>query len=98
MECRHDAPGMLRCRRQGDNCMFWRRFAVLLAVLLTAMVSLAGVTNSVQASGQASPNGALLPAPKEGPKVILGETSIDGPAIAVTDRPATVLAWTGTDR
>ena len=68
--------------------------AVALIVLLTAMVSLAGVTNSAQAS----PNGALLPAPKEGPKVILSETSIDGPAIMATYHPDTVLAWTGTDR
>ena len=73
--------------------MFWRRSLVTLIVLLAALVSLAGATNSAQAS----PNGTLLPAPKEGPKVTLGDTSIDGPAIVTTYRPATVLAWTGTD-
>jgi hypothetical protein len=35
--------------------------------------------------------------PKEGAKVILGDTSIDGPAIVATDSPATALAWVGTD-
>lgn len=74
--------------------MFWRRIAVALIVLLTAMVSFAGTANGAQAS----PHGPLLPAPKEGPKVILSETSIDGPAIVATYHPDTVLAWTGTDR
>lgn len=60
--------------------MFWRRVAVVLIVLLAAMVSFTGATNSAQAS----PHGPLLPAPKEGPKVILSETSIDGPAIVAT--------------
>jgi hypothetical protein len=35
--------------------------------------------------------------PAEGAKVTLDDTSIDGPAIAATYAPATVLAWTGTD-
>ena len=74
--------------------MFRRRFAVTLIVLLTAMVSLVGATNSMQAS----PKGALMPPPKEGPKVILSETSMDGPAIVQTYHPDTVLAWTGTDK
>ena len=34
---------------------------------------------------------------KEGTKVTLADTSIDGPAIMRTYSPATVLAWTGTD-
>lgn len=35
--------------------------------------------------------------PKEGPKVTLGDTSIDGPAIVATYHPATALAWAGAD-
>jgi hypothetical protein len=57
--------------------MFWRRIAVALIVLLTAMVSFAGATNSAQAS----PHGPLYPAPKEGPKVILSETSLSVPPL-----------------
>lgn len=74
--------------------MSWRRCLITLAVLLTGMLSLASLTNIARAT----PNPTfVLPPPKEGPKEILSDTSIDGPAIATTDRPATVLAWTGTD-
>jgi hypothetical protein len=73
--------------------MHWRRFLSTLAVLLTMVVSLAGVTNLAQAS----PLTTFSP-PKEGTKVILGEQSIDGPAIETVGYPKTVvLAWTGTD-
>lgn len=72
--------------------MTWRRSMVTLIVLLTALVSLVGLTNIAQAT----PNSAFV-VPKEGPKVILGDTSIDGPAMVTTYRPNTVLAWTGTD-
>lgn len=71
--------------------MFWRRSLVTLAILLTALVSFVGLTTTVHATSSVS-----VP-PKEGPKVILGDTSIDGPAIMTTNRPATALAWTGTD-
>src|SRR6476661_7751024 len=70
MERHYGVPGAVRRRRQEGNPMFWRRIAVALIVLLTAMVSFAGSANSAQAS----PHGPLLPAPKEGPKVILSET------------------------
>lgn len=72
--------------------MRWHRFVPVLVVLLTTVVSLAGVTNLAQAS----PSATFSP-PKEGAKVTLGDTSIDGPAISATYAPATVLAWTGTD-
>jgi hypothetical protein len=41
--------------------------------------------------------GVVYGPPAEGAKVILGDTSIDGPAIARTYSPKTMLAWTGTD-
>lgn len=72
--------------------MSWRRFIATFTVLFTAIVMLAGVTNGAHASPQTT-----FPPPKEGPKVILADTSIDGPAIATTYHPETVLAWTGTD-
>ena len=72
--------------------MSWRRFAITLIALLTAVVSLVGVTDLAHASPQAT-----FGPPKEGTKVTLADTSIDGPAIMRTYSPATVLAWTGTD-
>lgn len=67
------------------------RSLTTLVVLLTAMVMLLGMTNIAQAAPSA------LGVPKLTAKVILADTSIDGPAIMRTDAPATVLAWTGTD-
>lgn len=72
--------------------MFWRRFAITTIASLTALVSLVSVTNLAHASPAAT-----FGPPTEGAKVILDETSIDGPAIMATYAPATVLAWTGTD-
>ncbi len=71
--------------------MSWRRSLVTLTVLLTALVSLVGLTTTVHATSSVS-----VP-PKEGPKVVLGDTSIDGPANITTYQPHTALAWTGTD-
>jgi hypothetical protein len=71
--------------------MHWRRFFPMLAALLIAVMGLAGVTNLAFAS----PHTTFSP-PREGTKVILGETSIDGPAIGRFYSQA-VLAWTGTD-
>jgi hypothetical protein len=71
--------------------MSWRRVVLSLLVLVSAVVSLVGVTNVVNASPQAT-----YGAPKEGAKVILADTSIDGPAIAWAS-PGTFIAWTGTD-
>ncbi len=86
---------------------FWGRFVLpvpLLAVVLTVMVCFWGITSVAQAAPKApSPaRGLHTPAatfspPKEGAKVTLGETSIDGPAITATYAPATALAWAGTD-
>ncbi len=67
------------------------RSVTTLVVLLTAMVMLLGMTNIAQAAPSA------LGVPKLTTKVILADTSIDGPAIMRTDAPATLLAWTGTD-
>lgn len=72
--------------------MRWRRMLPALAVLITTLVSLVGATTFVQASPSAG-----YSAPKEGAKVTLGETSIDGPAITAAPGVGTVLAWTGTD-
>lgn len=72
--------------------MSWRRLAATVLVSLTTVLSLAGMSNVVQASPQAT-----YGAPKEGTKITLADTSIDGPAITTTYSPATALAWTGTD-
>lgn len=71
--------------------MSWRRFVVALFVLLTA-VGISLGPNLAHAAPQAT-----FGPPKEGTKVILADTSIDGPAIMNTYRASTVLAWTGTD-
>jgi hypothetical protein len=76
--------------------MLWHRFARASAVLfatLAAVISLASMTATAHA---AAPRLASA-TPSEGTKVVLGDTSIDGPALATTYTPHTVLAWTGTD-
>jgi hypothetical protein len=72
--------------------MNWRRLLISLVVLCGAAMSLVGVTNLAQAA----PRVATLSPLQEQAKVVLGETSIDGPAIASMGN-GTVLAWTGTD-
>ena len=72
--------------------MSWRRLAATVLVSLTTVLSLVGMSNVVQASPQAA-----YGAPKEGTKITLADTSIDGPAITTTYGSATALAWTGTD-
>ena len=72
--------------------MSWRRLLLTLAASLTILMSVVGLSNVAHAN----PNPVSVP-PKEGPKVVLGDTSIDGPAILTTYQPATALAWTGTD-
>lgn len=73
--------------------MPWRRVAITLITLLTAVVSLVGVTTLAHASPQV-PFGP----PREIARVTLAQTSIDGPAIMRTYSPETVIAWTGTDK
>jgi len=75
--------------------MYWRRFIITLLVLLGAAVIMIGVTTVAQAS----PRTASFSPPQEGTKVMLGDTSIDGPAIANMGGlgGGVVLAWTGTD-
>lgn len=68
------------------------RITITLIVVLVAVVSLTGMANLAYASPQAT-----YGTPNEGTKLVLGDTSIDGPAIMRTYQPATVLAWTGTD-
>jgi hypothetical protein len=72
--------------------MYWRRFLIVVVMLCGAVLSLVGVTNLAQAS----PRSASFTVPQESTKVVLGDTSIDGPAIASMGNGA-VLAWTGTD-
>jgi hypothetical protein len=72
--------------------MHWRRLLITLFALCGAVVSLVGVGNLAHAS----PRIATFTVPQEQTKVVLGDTSIDGPAIATMGN-GTVLAWTGTD-
>jgi hypothetical protein len=72
--------------------MFWHRLIGLSIVVLTAMTGLVGMSGIAQASPRVA-----FGQPTEGTKVILDDTSIDGPAIVTTYAPATALAWTGTD-
>ncbi len=72
--------------------MSWRRLAITLIALLTAVVSLTGVASLAYAAPQAT-----FGPPMEGTKVTLADTSIDGPALMRTYSPATVIAWTGRD-
>jgi hypothetical protein len=70
-------------------------------LILVAAVSVGNAMTLTQAFAHASltTHAASAPfgAPTEGAKVILADTSIDGPAIMTTYAPATALAWTGTD-
>lgn len=72
--------------------MLRRRIAITAIALFTMVVSLAGATTLAQAAPA-----TVYGVPSEGAKVTLDEMSIDGPALAATYAPATVLAWTGTD-
>ena len=73
--------------------MSWRRLFMTGIALLVAAISLVGMSHIAAAAPQAT-----FGPPKEGTKVVLGDTSIDGPAIVTTnDAPATAIAWTGTD-
>ena len=72
--------------------MSWRRLGGAFIVLLTVVASMVGVTNVAHAAPRTT-----FGQPSEGTKVILDETSIDGPAIMTMYQPATALAWTGTD-
>jgi hypothetical protein len=72
--------------------MHWRRLLITLLALGGALVSLVGVSNLAHAS----PRIATFTVPHEQTKVVLGDTSIDGPALATMGN-GTVLAWTGTD-
>lgn len=74
--------------------MSWRRIVITLLALLSVGAGLVGVTTGAQASPQAPQ--ATYGAPKEGAKVILNETSSDGPAIA-SAYPGDIIAWAGTD-
>lgn len=73
--------------------MSWRRAAITAIATFTALVALASATTFASAAGSQATYGA----PKEGAKVTLADTSIDGPAIMATYSPATVIAWSGTD-
>jgi hypothetical protein len=77
-----------------------RLVIVLTVVALFAFgVSLAGMPGTAQAASQSSTRANFGP-PTEGTKVVLAETSIDGPGFwtnAVTT-PKAILAWTGTDK
>ncbi|HEX9037531.1 MAG TPA: hypothetical protein VF808_11130 [Ktedonobacterales bacterium] len=72
--------------------MLWRRFAMTGLALGAALLTLI----SASSLAHAAPSATYGP-PKEGTKVVLADTSIDGPAIMATYAPETVLAWTGTD-
>lgn len=73
--------------------MSWRRFVRIGTVVFTAVMCLMlGTTNFAHAAPKVT-----YGKPTEGSKVILDELSIDGPAIAVTYSPQTIIAWTGTD-
>jgi hypothetical protein len=71
--------------------MSWRRVTLSVIALIAALIGLIGIATSALAAPSATG------APKEGAKVTLSQTSIDGPAIMATYGLATVLAWTGTD-
>ncbi len=74
--------------------MSWRRGVITLLMLVSTAVSLVGLAHVTQAAPQAPQ--LTFGAPKEGAKMTLNETSIDGPAIA-WEYPGAVIAWTGTD-
>jgi hypothetical protein len=72
--------------------MHRRRLLITFLALCGAVVSLVGVSNLAHAA----PRIATFTVPQEQTKVVLADTSIDGPAIATMGN-GTVLAWTGTD-
>jgi hypothetical protein len=69
-----------------------RQVVTTLIVLLTAIVGLIGTAINADAAPRITSG-----PPREATKVILGDTSIDGPAITSLYAPATLLAWTGDD-
>jgi hypothetical protein len=74
--------------------MQWRRCILTLVALLAAVVGLIGTATSARASSQ-----VVYGPPTEGTKVMLGDTSIDGPGFwtSPSATPRAILAWTGTD-
>ncbi len=64
--------------------MSWRRLGGAFIVLLTIVASMVGMTHVAHAAPRIT-----FGQPTEGTKVILDETSIDGPAIMTTYAPAT---------
>lgn len=78
--------------------MSWHRLVTTLVILLAAVgLGLGTNLSSVSAHTLQAPrmSQATFGPPKEGTKAILGDMSIDGPAIApMGQNPACVLAWT----
>ncbi|HEX8033678.1 MAG TPA: glycoside hydrolase family 3 N-terminal domain-containing protein, partial [Ktedonobacterales bacterium] len=80
-----------------------RTLTVVLAMLLASLVSLAHLPAAGSAASAAS--AAAAGAPTVTNKVVMGDTSVDGPALwtnnpaagAPAGSPAAVLGWTGTD-
>ncbi len=70
--------------------MRWLRLMAVFGLLVA--LSLVGGIGGVSAAPATS-----YSSPHEGAKVVLADSSIDGPAIVTTYQPQTVLAWTGTD-
>ncbi len=75
-----------------------RRLAILFITLLALLVGM-GITATAGWPGATAWAAAQQPqsVPRIGSKIVLGETSIDGPALATTYAPQTVIAWAGTD-
>jgi hypothetical protein len=69
----------------------------LFATFVAALAIAAGLFGGSTARAAPGRPAVVFGPPTEGTKVILNDTSIDGPAISATYAPATVLAWTGTD-
>ncbi len=80
------------------HSVFRHQAIVSLIVLLALVVSLISLFGSSGARVHASASAALN-APTEGPKLTLGQTSIDGPALWTASAGAVraVMSWTGTD-
>lgn len=68
-----------------------KRLMIVFAGLVAILVGLTG--------GMTAANATVFGPPTEGSKVVLGETSIDGPAFWTNSYgvPKAILAWTGTD-
>jgi hypothetical protein len=77
------------------------RFAIVLTVvaLFAVCIGLAGTPGTARAASQSSTRASFGP-PTEGTKVVLAETSIDGPGFWTNAgaTPKAILAWTGTDK